>query len=144
MYCGYLLEALSSESFARCLMICQVQQAASFTIRHPSAVPSYPLQKGCSFLLFLASQYGTLNTVLKSYKNGKLYCITVWFAYLYAGVILELSEREKFCANFRISGRSYGPNFGFTHTFYTFSLLPQLKIGRNQPGRLFLPNRPLG
>ena len=28
-----------------------------------------------------------------------------------AGVILKLSEREKFCDNFRISGRSFGPNF---------------------------------
>ena len=41
------------------------------------------------------------------------------------GVILELSEREKFCNNFRISGRSSGPNFGFPYTFYIFSLLPQ-------------------
>ena len=50
-----------------------------------------------------------------------------------AGVILDLSEREKFCDNFRISGRSFGQNFGFPYTFYTFSLLPQLKIGRSQP-----------
>ena len=49
------------------------------------------------------------------------------------GVILELSEREKFCDNFRISGRSFGPNFRFPYTFYTFSLLSQLKIGRSQP-----------
>ena len=56
-----------------------------------------------------------------------------------AGVILELSEREKFCDNIRISGRSFGPNFGFPYTFYIFSPLPQLNIGR-----LFLPNRPLG
>ena len=49
-----------------------------------------------------------------------------------AGVILELSEREKFSINFRISGRSFGPNFVFLYTFYTFSLLPQLKIGRSQ------------
>ena len=41
-------------------------------------------------------------------------------------------EREKFCDNFRISGRSFGPNFGFPYTFYTFSFLPQLKIGRSQ------------
>ena len=50
-----------------------------------------------------------------------------------AGVILELSEREKLCDNFRTSGRSFGPNFGFPYIFYTFSLLPQLKIGRSQP-----------
>ena len=62
-----------------------------------------------------------------------------------AKVILELSERKKFCDNFRISGRSFGPNFGFPYTFYTFSLLPWFKIGRSASlGRLFLPNRPLG
>ena len=50
-----------------------------------------------------------------------------------SGVILELSEREKFCDNFRISGRSFGPNFGFPYMIYTFSLLPQLQVGRSQP-----------
>ena len=50
-----------------------------------------------------------------------------------SGVILELSEREKFCNNFRILGRSFGPNLRFPYTFYTLSLLPQLKIGRSQP-----------
>ena len=30
-----------------------------------------------------------------------------------AGVILELSDREKFCDNFRISRRSFGPNLDF-------------------------------
>ena len=49
-----------------------------------------------------------------------------------SGVILELSDREKFCDNFRISGRSFGQNFGFPYTFYTFSLLSQLKIGKSQ------------
>ena len=64
---------------------------------------------------------------------------------LVTGVILELSEREKFCDNFRISGRSIGPDFGFPHTLCIFSLLPQLKIGRSASlGRLFLPNRPPG
>ena len=43
------------------------------------------------------------------------------------GALLELSE--KFCDNFRISGRSFGQTFGFPYTFYAFSLLPQLKIG---------------
>ena len=62
--------------------------------------------------------------------------------FILAGVFLELSQREKFCDNFRISGRSFGPNFGFPYIFYTFSLLPQLKIGRRQPA--FLPDRPLG
>ena len=42
-------------------------------------------------------------------------------------------QRGRFCNNFRISGRSFGQNFGFPYTFYTFSLLPQLKIGRSQP-----------
>ena len=51
---------------------------------------------------------------------------------IYKEVILELSEREKFCDNFRISGKSCGQNFGFPYTFYTFSLLPQLKIVRGQ------------
>ena len=51
---------------------------------------------------------------------------------VFTGVILELSEK-KFWDNLRISGRSFGPIFGFPYTFYTFSLLPQLKIGRSQP-----------
>ena len=62
-----------------------------------------------------------------------------------SGVILDLSEREKFCDNFRISGRSFGPNFGFPYTFCTFSLLSQVNLGRSVSlGRLFLPNHPLG
>ena len=53
--------------------------------------------------------------------------------YPYAGVSLELSDRGKFCDIFRISGRSFGPNFEFPYMFYTFKLLPQLRIGRSQP-----------
>ena len=30
-------------------------------------------------------------------------------------------------------GEVFGPNFGFPYMFYTFKLLPQLKIGRSQP-----------
>ena len=52
---------------------------------------------------------------------------------LTTGVSLELSDREKFCDIFRSLGRSFDPNFGFPYMFYTFSLLPQLKIGRSQP-----------
>ena len=37
---------------------------------------------------------------------------------IYARVILECSEREKFCDHFRISGRHFGPNFGSPYTFY--------------------------
>ena len=69
-------------------------------------------------------------------KNIYLICLSrpmVPFYHIATGVILELSEREKFCDNFRISGRSFGQKFGFTYTFYTFSLLPGLKIGRSQP-----------
>ena len=64
-----------------------------------------------------------------------LWCInSMMYRYIpSSGVILVLSEREKFCDNFRISGRSFGPNFGFPYTVYTFSLLPQLKIRRSQP-----------
>ena len=59
--------------------------------------------------------------------------------------MIELSEREKFCDNVRISGRSFGPNFGFPYIFYTFSFLPQLDREQSASlGRLFLPNRPLG
>ena len=50
-----------------------------------------------------------------------------------SGVSLELSDREKFFDIFRTLGRRFGPNFGFPYMFYTFSLLPQLKIGRSQP-----------
>ena len=46
------------------------------------------------------------------------------------GVSLELSDREKFGDIFR---EKFGPNFGFPYMFYTFKLLPQLKIGRSQP-----------
>ena len=46
--------------------------------------------------------------------------------------ILELSEREKFNDNFRISGRSFSPNFRFLYILCIF-ILPQLKIGRSQP-----------
>ena len=36
-------------------------------------------------------------------------------------------------------------NFRFAYIFYTFSLLPQLKIGRFvHLGRLFLPSHPVG
>ena len=48
------------------------------------------------------------------------------------GTSLELSDREKFCDIFRILGRSFGLNFGYPYMFYTFSLLPQLKMG-SQP-----------
>ena len=44
-------------------------------------------------------------------------------------------EGEVLRPHFRISGRSFGPNFGFPNTFYTFSLLPQLKTGRSQPAK---------
>ena len=50
-----------------------------------------------------------------------------------AGVSLEISDREKFYYIFRISGRSFDPNFGFAYMFCTFKLLSQLKIGRSQP-----------
>ena len=36
-----------------------------------------------------------------------------------SGVILELSEREKFCDNFRISGRSFCLSFGFPLYIFT-------------------------
>ena len=84
--------------------------------------------------------------------SDMIYLLTIFlqnfktpFDCLVIRVILELSNREKFCNNFRISGRSFDPNFGFPYTFYTFSLLPQLKIERSASlGRLFLLNFPLG
>ena len=45
-----------------------------------------------------------------------------------------LSDREKFCNIFRIQ-RSFISNFGFFYMFYTFKLLPHLKIGRSQPAK---------
>ena len=42
-------------------------------------------------------------------------------------------RQGEFCDIFRTLGRTFGPNFGFPYMFYTFSLLPQLKIGRSQP-----------
>ena len=51
-----------------------------------------------------------------------------------AGIILELSDREKFCDNFRISGRLGQISvFSYMYVFYTFSFLPLLKVGRSQP-----------
>ena len=32
-----------------------------------------------------------------------------------------VSDKVCSCSNIRISGRSFGPNFGFPYTFYTFS-----------------------
>ena len=50
-----------------------------------------------------------------------------------SGVSLELLDREKFCDIFRISGRTFGPNFWFAYKFYPFRLLPEHKIGRSKP-----------
>ena len=59
------------------------------------------------------------------------------------GVSLELSDREKFCNIFRISGRSFGPNLGLPYMCYTYKLLPQLKIGRvSQLRETFSPKSP--
>ena len=52
---------------------------------------------------------------------------------LYAEKWKSAPKREKFSDNFRISGRSFGPNFGFPYTFYAFSLLAQLNIGKRKP-----------
>ena len=39
-----------------------------------------------------------------------------------SGVILELSEKEKFCENFRISGRSFGKKFWISlYILYIFT-----------------------
>ena len=53
--------------------------------------------------------------------------------FMYTGIILAFSEGQKFCDIFRISGSSSCSDFGFPYAFFTFSLLPQLKIGRSQP-----------
>ena len=50
------------------------------------------------------------------------------------GVSQELSEREKFCDIFRITGRNFGPNFGFPYTFYTFKV--RETFSPNLPPRL--------
>ena len=62
------------------------------------------------------------------------------------GISLELSDREKFCDIFRISGRSFGPNFGFPYMFYTFWNSPsaQKRVTSASVVTLCLPNRPLG
>ena len=91
------------------------------------------------FLKYLTYRYG-LCCLRTNYLKPQLF-----FPVQSAGVILELSEREKFCDNFRISGRSFGPNFGLPYTFYTFSpLSAQDREKSASLGRLFLPNRPLG
>ena len=46
----------------------------------------------------------------------------------HSGVILELSEREKFCDNFR---EKFGSKFWIS--IYILHISPQLKIGRSQP-----------
>ena len=60
--------------------------------------------------------------------------------YGHSGVTLELSDRKKFYI-FWISGRCFGPNFGFSYMFYTLKLLPQLKIG-SQIRESFSPKWP--
>ena len=59
---------------------------------------------------------------------------------IWAGVILELSEREKFCDNIRISGRSFGPNFGFPYTFLYIFTSPSIQDREKSAS---LPNCPL-
>ena len=80
-----------------------------------------------SLLYCLCHWQNLYNLHSTSWYQNQFWCWTN------TGVVLELSNREKFCDNFRISGGSFGPNFGFpyTCTFYTFWLLPQLKIGRS-------------
>ena len=74
-------------------------------------------------LWFLAKRDSNLITdkppVLQKFIFGQVYRNGT-------GVIQELSKKEKFWGNFRISGRSFGPNFGFPYIFYIFLLLPQL------------------
>ena len=48
-----------------------------------------------------------------------------------SGFKLTSKFREKFCLFPRIFGRSFSLTFRFAYIFYTFSLLPQLKIGRS-------------
>ena len=48
------------------------------------------------------------------------------------GVSLKFSDREKFCDIYMISGRSFGPNFGFNYTAKSRSglnFLPRLCYG---------------
>ena len=74
-------------------------------------------------LWFLAKRDSNLITdkppVLQNFIFGQVYRNGT-------GVIQELSKKEKFWGNFRISERSFGPNFGFPYMFYIFLLLPQL------------------
>ena len=49
---------------------------------------------------------------------------------LCSGFKLVKKFKEKFCLSLGIFGRSFCLNFKFAYIFYTFSLLPQLKIGR--------------
>ena len=68
---------------------------------------------------------GQLTTSCFDWADLVILAVNQYFVPI-AGVILELSEREKFCDNSRISGRSFSPIFGFPYIFYTFSLLPVL------------------
>ena len=51
----------------------------------------------------------------------------------------------KFCDNFGISGRSFGPNFAFSYTLYTFFTSPSAQDRENSTSleSLFLTNCPL-
>ena len=68
------------------------------------------------------------------------------FMWIFPVVILELSEREKFCENFRIFSEKFWSKFWTSlYILYTFpSPSAQSKEKSASLGRLFLPNRPLG
>ena len=93
-----------------------------------------------SFIFF------AINKILHCYQD--LQPLSAYKINGYSGVILELSEREKFCDNFRIWGRSFGPNFGFPYNVYILYIFTSPSAQDREKsaslGRLFPPNRPLG
>ena len=60
-----------------------------------------------------------------------MYKVNYFYILFSARFKLAMKFREKFCHSPGIFGRSFYMNFRFAYTFYTFSLLPQLKIGKS-------------
>ena len=66
-----------------------------------------------------------------------------FYKYPQPGVILELSDREKFCDNFRISGRSFGPNLDFPiHSIHFHFSLSSIQGEVSQLRETFSPKSP--
>ena len=72
------------------------------------------------------------------------YTLLFWRSVQVTGIITDFSDREKFCQNFRFSGRSFGQNFGFSYMFFTFSPPSAQHMEKSASLERLLQNHPLG